>query len=216
MATAEHILDEPYTDYPVPPSLRMSEEEFVAWCESHSKARVEWVDGEVIIMSPANREHASLNLWLGCVLLPFVQRHGLGDVVGPEFTVRLAKQRRRRVPDLLFVQQSRLHLIQRNHLEGAPDAAFEIISPDSIARDWREKYAEYQTAGVREYWILDPAVPRFEAYSLNDGQFQLIAPQDGKVASVVLPGFYMRPEWVVPETRPMVLDALKELCVIAS
>src|SRR5205807_2577326 len=115
------------------------------------------------------------------------------------------KQRRRRVPDLLFVEKSRLHLLQKNHLEGAPDAAFEIISPDSIARDWREKYADYQAAGVREYWILDPAVPRFDVYSLGgDGQFHTIALQDGKVASVVLPGFYFRPEWLVAETRPMV------------
>jgi len=28
----------------------------------------------------------------------------------------------------------------------------EIVSPDSEARDWREKYLDYQAAGVREYW----------------------------------------------------------------
>lgn len=43
----------------------------------------------------------------------------------------------------------------------------EIVSPDSVARDWREKYFEYQRAGVREYWVLDPLVPTIEAYTLG-------------------------------------------------
>ena len=41
-----------------PLRLRMTEEEFVAWCDEDTKA--EWVDGEVIVHSPANLQHVDL------------------------------------------------------------------------------------------------------------------------------------------------------------
>jgi hypothetical protein len=42
---------------PHPPRQHMTEDEFVAWCDED--VRAEWVDGEVIVMSPANRMHRS-------------------------------------------------------------------------------------------------------------------------------------------------------------
>jgi len=40
--------------------------------------------------------------------------------------------------------------------KGAPDLVIEIISPDSVARDMREKFLLYERAGVAEYWIVHP------------------------------------------------------------
>lgn len=40
---------------------------------------------------------------------------------------------------------------------GAPDWIIEIISPSSRQMDYYKKLALYQGAGVREYWIADPA-----------------------------------------------------------
>ena len=39
---------------------------------------------------------------------------------------------------------------------GAPDWVIEIVSPGSRARDHMTKLFKYRTAGVREYWIVDP------------------------------------------------------------
>lgn len=38
--------------------------------------------------------------------------------------------------------------------KGAPDLVIEILSPDSLARDQREKLLLYEQAGVPEYWIV--------------------------------------------------------------
>lgn len=39
---------------------------------------------------------------------------------------------------------------------GAPDWIIEIVSPSSKSRDYMTKLFKYRTAGVREYWIVDP------------------------------------------------------------
>ncbi len=51
--------------------------------------------------------------------------------------------------------------------QGAPDFIIEIVSPSSRKMDYSTKNALYSNAGVREYWIVDPAkqttlVYRFE------------------------------------------------------
>jgi len=44
----------------VRPSLRMTEEEFEAWADEDTRA--EWVDGEVILMSPTSLLHNRLQI----------------------------------------------------------------------------------------------------------------------------------------------------------
>ena len=39
---------------------------------------------------------------------------------------------------------------------GASDWVIEIVSPSSKPRDYMAKLFKYRTAGVREYWIVDP------------------------------------------------------------
>jgi Uma2 family endonuclease len=192
------------------PGRRMTEEEFVAWVGE--KTRAEWVDGEVVVMSPASGEHSDLGGWLYMVLRRFVRRRHLGVIRGPEFMVRLGQRRRRRLPDVLFVAEARRDILRRNHVEGAPDLIMEVVSPESVSRDWREKYLDYEAAGVREYWVIDPMSRRAEAYHLGtNGSYQPIGEKDDKIASVVLPGSYLRPSWLWQENQPDDIDVLREM-----
>ncbi len=194
----------------VTPHLRMTEEEFVAWCDEDTKA--EWVDGEVVMPSPANLKHVDLAGFLNLVLRVFVTSRGLGVVYGPELQVRFASLRRRRVPDLLFVSTERMNILKNTEVDGAPDLIIEIVSPDSPARDWREKYLEYEAAGVREYWVVDPMSQRFEGYTLDvERHYTLIEEKDGVVYSTVLSGFFLKPAWFWQEPLPNPLDILREL-----
>lgn len=197
----------------VTPHLRMTEEEFVAWCDEDTKA--EWVDGEIIMPPPANLQHVDLAGFLNCILRGFATSRGLGAVYGPELQVRFASLRRRRVPDLLFVSAARMNILKTTEVDGAPDLMVEIVSPDSPARDWREKYLEYETAGVREYWVVDPMSRRFESYTLGaEGRYVLIEEKAGVVHSVVLAEFFLKPAWFWQEPLPNPLAVLKELGVL--
>jgi Uma2 family endonuclease len=196
------------------PGRRMTEREFVEWVDD--KTRAEWVDGEVILMSPMSDDHDEFAFWLRSVVHAFVQRHDLGRVKGPDFMVRLARRRRRRIPDLLFVSKGRQEIILRNHVEGPPDLIMELVSPDSVSRDWRDKYLDYQAAGVREYWVIDRLSSRVEVYSLGrGGKYKPIAEQNGKLHSVVLKGFHLRLDWLLGPKPPDTRAVLKALGVDA-
>ena len=75
----------------------------------------------------------------------------------------------------------------------------------------RDKYLEYEAAGVSEYWIADPPSHTLEAYGLVDGRYTLIQDSAGCIASTVVPGWSVRPAWLWAEPRTRVLDALAEL-----
>src|SRR5947207_3233299 len=96
------------------------------------------------------------------------------------FVMRIESPRRGPEPDLLFVSREREHLLTRTYLDGPADLAIEIISPDSIDRDRRDKFAEYEAAGVREYWLFDPDRETAEFYELDaDGRYHLADAEDG-------------------------------------
>ncbi len=195
-------------------SARMTEDQFVAWCDEDTRA--EWKNGEVVMASPASTIHVRLTRFLLQCLGLYASRGALGEVLGPEMQVRFAGLRRRRVPDVLFIARERAAIILPNHVEGAPDLIVEIVSADSEARDWREKYWEYEAAGVREYWVIDPMSQHLEAYALDSqARYQLIAPAEGAVRSTALGGFYIRPAWLWQEPLPNPLDVLRELGVLA-
>lgn len=202
--------------FPTSPTPVMTEEAFVAWCDEDIKA--EWIDGRVIIMAPASIRHVRLAGFLLQIMDAFAKHNQLGEVLGPECQIRLASLHRRRVPDLLFVSKERADIIRANHIEGAPDLVVEIVSPESVARDWREKYLEYEAAGVNEYWVIDPMAERVEAYHLyqidQSTQYQQLPETEGVIQSEVLSGFYLKPAWLWSDPLPNPLDILQELGVL--
>jgi Uma2 family endonuclease len=199
----------------VPPKPRMTEKEFVTWCNEHEKIRAEWVGGEVIVMSPANLDHVNLVDFLTVIMRVFVEHHDLGRVFAQEYTGRFRARSRnvRRMPDIQFVANPRLKLLKRTYLDGPPDLAVEIVSPDSKARDWREKFLDYQAAGVCEYLLINPLAKVMEASRLRKKALVAIPELEGRLQSAVLPGFFLRPAWLWSEPLPRVRDVFRELGV---
>ncbi|MDO4870169.1 MAG: Uma2 family endonuclease [Bacillota bacterium] len=60
-------------------------------------------------------------------------------------------------------------LIRNGKVWGAPDLVIEILSPSTKDRDLYLKLPEYQHAGVREYWIIDPMKQRVIVYDFSNG-----------------------------------------------
>jgi len=194
---------------PVPPGRKLSESEFVNWCTGDTWA--EWVNGEVNLMSPVSLPHEQNFTFLVYLLMAFVEERGLGIVLTEPFQIRLGPLQHRRSPDIFFIATKRMRILKTQHVEGPPDLIIEIVSPESEARDWREKYLEYQSAGVREYWVIDPMSEHLEAYALKGNRYDRIAPKDGKVRSIVLKGFFIKPIGLFGKTMPKVAAVLREL-----
>jgi Uma2 family endonuclease len=191
---------------------RMSYEEFLVWADEDTLA--EWVDGDVIMTSPASLRHQSIGRFLAQIMGVYVEEHDLGTLIVPPFQMRLASSGRE--PDLLFVAAEHLHRLRDTYLDGPADLAVEIISPESAGRDRGDKFYEYEQAGIPEYWLLDPQARRVEFYQLDPaGVYQLIAPdQEGIYRSAVLPGFWLQVAWLWQQPLPRVLDVLRELGVV--
>jgi Uma2 family endonuclease len=188
------------------PGVTLSESEFADWCPEGLRA--EWVDGRVILMSPSNVEHDELGIWLIRLVGDYVEAHGRGAIY-QNVSVRFAGQHIRRVPDLMFISHDRLHLLKPTYLDGAPDLLIEIVSPDSQSRDRRDKYLEYEKAGVREYWIVDPLSKTVEVSRLERKKFRRVDETAGIVASTVLRGFRLKTAQLWQKPLPKVSGVLK-------
>lgn len=56
----------------------------------------------------------------------------------------------------------------------------------------------YESHGVREYWLVDPANQGIEVFGLDNGRYRLddYALGTGPVRSVLLPGLYFQAETI--------------------
>ena len=192
----------------VRPPVRATFEEYLRMEEPTMS---EWIDGEVIFMTPPSIRHQELGGFLEVLLSLWVETHGLGQVFRAPVAMRIEFPRRAREPDLLFVSRERAHFLTPTHLNGPSDLAVEIISPDSIVHDREEKFVEYQGAGVREYWLIDPEAMTAEFYELGEnGRYQLANITQGFYYSKVVPGFSLQLAWLWQQPLPT-LAALRAL-----
>lgn len=195
-----------------PPPGRLSFEDFLAWCDEDTWA--EWVDGEVVMVSPASRRHQDVADFLVAILRHWVEAHDLGVVLSAPFLMRLpAPPDRAREPDLLFVAREHVERLRETYLDGPADLVVEIASPESAARDRGEKFLEYEAAGIAEYWLIDPDRQQAEFYRLGpDGRYRLaLGGATGEYISAVLSGLRLPVAWLWQEPLPKLRDALRAL-----
>lgn len=75
---------------------------------------------------------------------------------------------------------------------------------------------EYEAAGVREYWLIDPDRQQAEFYRLGDnGRYQTVTPEDsGIYRSEVIPGFWLKVEWLFRDPPLAAIACLKDLGIM--
>jgi len=150
--------------------------------------------------------HQRIVLLLSGLLDSFVELLSLGRVQIAPFEVKLWPGGPSREPDVLFVANEHLGRIEEKRLIGAPDLVIEVVSAGSARIDKVDKFIEYEQAGVREYWLIDPR-PRQQQADFyrrdDDGRFTP-APLDknGIYHSAILPGLWLNPEWLRDDPLP--------------
>lgn len=170
----------------------------------------EWLEGKVLVMAAAAVAHQRIGSFLEKVMGIYVETKELGEVFRSPIAVKINIFAGRE-PDLFFIKKENLHIVKPTFVDGTPDLMIEIISPESIERDKKIKFAEYQKAGVKEYWLIDPNEQSCEFYELEDGKFQLItALNSGIFNSKVIAGFHFKIEHLWQMESPAI-EALREL-----
>lgn len=138
--------------------------------------RVELIDGTPVMMAPPSRVHQKISAELGRQLGNYLEGKKC-EVYAAPFAVRLFEKAGDRPEDVDTLVEPDLSVIcDPNKLDdmgckGAPDLIIEILSPSTQRHDRLVKYNLYQRAGVREYWIVDPAAESIQSFVLEDGRY---------------------------------------------
>ena len=185
----------------------MTYQEFLEWADEDTLA--EWVNGEVIMTSPASNIHQDISDFLTSVMRAYVQTRNLGVVRSALFQMKLKNGRE---PDLLFIQREHLARLNPTYLDGPADLVVEIVSPESVSRDRGEKFYEYAEGGVSEYWIVDPNKTRADFYVLDGDYYsRAFVGASGRYDAHTLPGFWLRVEWLWETPLPSPIRTLAEI-----
>jgi Uma2 family endonuclease len=132
---------------------------------------IELSEGRLIISPSPTTQHQMILGSLFSTLRTHVTSNKLGMIVISPMDVRLKKGIIRQ-PDIIFMSNEHLDRIT-NKRWGIPDLAIEVTSPGTKKEDRKDKYAEYEKAGIKEYWIVDPFKQNVEIYILEHGNYSL-------------------------------------------
>jgi len=129
--------------------------------------RAELIDGKIYYMSPPNTRHQRLVHFFDREIGNYIQsKNGECEVFPAPFAVFLNEDNTNYVePDLSVICDK--NKITDKGCKGAPDWVIEIVSPGNKPMDYFTKLFKYRTAGVREYWIVDPTKERITVYGFE-------------------------------------------------
>lgn len=155
--------------------------------------RYELISGELIVAPSPSVEHQDVSGDLYDLLRQYVRHHRLGKVYYAPLDVRLSPHDIV-VPDLLFIRQDRLDILESGHYAmGPPDLVVEITSPSSRKTDPGAKLLLYARSGVPEYWLVDPATRQFHLFVLREERYEEVPETSGRFHSTVIDGFAIDP-----------------------
>lgn len=129
--------------------------------------RAELIDCRMYMMAPPSTIHQRISSELHGTIYNYIKtRGGTCNVFAAPFAVFINKDERNYVEPDISVICDRAK-IDENGCNGAPDWIIEITSPSTGQLDYGVKLFKYRTAGVREYWIVNPLKKTVTVYDFE-------------------------------------------------
>lgn len=130
--------------------------------------RAELIDGQLYNMAPPNTRHQMLVSGLTITIGNYIRsKAGNCKIFPAPFAVFLNKDDRNYVEPDISVICDRDKLNDKG-CNGAPDWIIEIVSPSTERVDYGIKLFKYRSAGVREYWIVNPRTSIVNVFDLEN------------------------------------------------
>jgi Uma2 family endonuclease len=158
------------------------------YAEMSEQTKTEFIDGEVIMHSPARNAHLIATGNLLHLLMTWVKRKRLGVVHSEKCLCVFPRNDYE--PDIVFFSAAQAAEFGPDTMKfPIPEFIVEVLSDSTAARDRGVKFQDYEAHGVREYWIVDADAQRVEQYLLRNGVYELAVKSDsGTLASAVIAG----------------------------
>lgn len=181
----------------------MSFDEYAAY-DDGTDARYEWVDGVLVEMNPPTFRHMLIAKFIERCLDAEIQRLGLNWLCFREAGIRTGiKKSRLTDVYILTADQVAERLDTSAICQTAPQLAVEVVSPDSIARDYRYKRTEYAALEIPEYWIVDPLERQVVVLAFNEGLYdEAIFVGNQAIASATFPELRLTVNQVLAAGQP--------------
>ncbi len=128
--------------------------------------RYQLVDGDLHMAPAPNRSHQRSSYNIVQIIGAYLSQHPLGEAYHAPFDVYLTETNVYQ-PDILFVSQKNLHIMQEDGVHGAPDLVIEILSPSTSHLDLGSKKRVYARCGVLEFWAVHPQERKVVIYDLR-------------------------------------------------
>ncbi|MBQ9156545.1 MAG: Uma2 family endonuclease [Eubacterium sp.] len=130
--------------------------------------RVELIDGVFYDMGAPTSTHQLIAGQLYAMFLSMITEHGRSCIpfIAPSDVQLHCDEKTIMQPDVYIVCDR--NKIKNRLIYGAPDLVVEILSPSTRKMDMGKKLMHYMTAGVREYWIIDPDRRKVMIYNIED------------------------------------------------
>jgi Uma2 family endonuclease len=131
--------------------------------------RCELIHGRLYVSPSPTPHHQIVSLLLAELFLNAARRTGGKAYVAP-LDVHLSDETVVQ-PDVIYISPQNRGVVQ-DWIRGAPDIVVEVASPSTFRRDRIHKLPEYTAAGVKEFWIVDPAMETIEFLRLEGGAYR--------------------------------------------
>jgi Uma2 family endonuclease len=159
----------------------------------------ELVDGELREKQMSSLASRTAGI-IGARLFYFTEASKSGDVVYPEQTFQCFPHNSDliRRPDVALIVASRVAAVpEEGHVPVAPDLAIEVISPNDKMYEFEEKLLDYQMAGVKVVWEVNPKF-RFVRVHHPDRNSHFLLESDTLTGDPVLPAFSVLVKELLP------------------
>jgi len=183
----------------------MTEDDFYRLADEDSDW--EYLDGRIVMHSPASRRHEDLFGFLMTLLRGYIDERGGAIVLGSRYPMRLDPHWSPE-PELVVVRECHRDRLTPQRLEGPADFVVEIVSESDPRLDYREKLPRYREAGIEEIWIVDRFVGAVHVETLRADGYATRVVGSGRLASLVVPGFWIDVGWLWAEPLPSTLRCL--------
>jgi Uma2 family endonuclease len=152
--------------------------------------RYELIKGTVVKMTQPGFSHGVYSARLSAALFTFVEARGLG-LVTQEAGFKLESEPDTvRAPDVSFVSRERIGstTLPRGYIQGAPDLAIEVLSPNDRPGYVRRKVNDWLVHGARAVWVVDPERRTLTVYT-PDGHARVLTADQTLEGGDLLPAF---------------------------
>jgi len=169
--------------------LRVTADEFLRLEEDGY--RYELIEG-VVCMSPSpTPRHQNVAVRIAAQIDAFLETHAVGHVFvevdvdlgpGPQGGDLVYR------PDVVFNRADAAEGVP-DRIIAPVDLVVEIISSTTRRFDSDTKKADYERAGVREYWLIDPERGEMTFHRLSEGRYVEMTPTGDRLQTEAVPGF---------------------------